>query len=90
MTTDEEELRTLLQNWSDDQTSWNLKKESYIDRTIRLLQSIKQHHNLKPRHLAALTGISASYWCDMARRNASISHNAIHKLLDALSKNTNR
>ena len=88
--TTHDELRLLLKNWSDEQTSWNRRKESYIDRTIRLLQSIKQHHDLKPRHLAALTGISASYWCDMVRRNASISHNAIHKLLDALSKNTNQ
>ena len=88
--TTHDELRSLLKNWSDEQTSWNQRKEFYTGRSIQLLQDIKEQHELKPRHLAALTGISASYWCDMVRRNASISHNAIHKLLDALSKNTNQ
>ena len=87
----EVELRRIVEEWRKLEDEHKAKRKECFKGVGRLLMAIKAKYKFKWNDFAYMTGISASFWCDMARLNAKHSRDAIIKLLDALDKrNTNQ
>ena len=86
----EVELRQVVEEWQAYEFDYRAKRKDCLHAVGRLLKAIKASRRMRWNDFAYMTGISPSYWCDMSRCNAKHTYRGIIKLLDELSKHTNR